>query len=463
MVNELNKIDPRLCGDTLKEIFSSLIFCLSILTFFIGFQFSDTMLNGWYQQFMPSIGSRQITDITFLDSLTGYAVTNNLSAGDTGYILKTTNGGDNWNFSFTVNRGFTAIEFVNLNTGYACGGSGGGTTYLCKTTNAGLNWSSVNCPSAAKWQDMDVLSDDTIWLVDNDGLTGGVYRTTNGGGGWDRQLNLGSQNPTKIYMFNARIGYIAKNTGSSYIRKTTNSGLNWDTIVNGRGFSDIFFVDSLIGWAAFDSVRKTTNGGINWQTQILPFGPGISTLFATTFSNISTDTIWLGGGRMIFPNSQGRGMIFRTINQGANWLFQIPDTAIVAGIYSHVKFVNKYTGWANTGFVQIHTTIGGDPVWLTPVTQISSEVPEKFKLFQNYPNPFNSMTKLKFQMSKQGDVLIKLFDMTGKEVNVIINGKLNAGIYEILFEANNISSGVYFYSFITDGKLIDTKKMVLIR
>ena len=117
------------------KVLRRILFYSSILVFIIGFGFTDSPPppSGWYQQFMPDLGGRQITDITFLDSLNGYAVTNNLSPGDTGYILKTTNRGDNWNFSFTVNRGFTAIGFVNFDTGYACGGSGGGTTYLCKS------------------------------------------------------------------------------------------------------------------------------------------------------------------------------------------------------------------------------------------------------------------------------------------------------------------------------------------
>jgi len=52
--------------------------------------------GNWYQQFMPSIGNRQIADITFLDSLTGYTVTNSTAQNDTAYVFKTTNGGNNW-------------------------------------------------------------------------------------------------------------------------------------------------------------------------------------------------------------------------------------------------------------------------------------------------------------------------------------------------------------------------------
>jgi hypothetical protein len=73
---------------------TSCFFYLSILIFIIGFNFSDNRAGGWTQQFMPNLNGAQIRDITFVDSLTGYAVTS--IGGSNSYILKTTNSGDNW-------------------------------------------------------------------------------------------------------------------------------------------------------------------------------------------------------------------------------------------------------------------------------------------------------------------------------------------------------------------------------
>ncbi|HMS66103.1 MAG TPA: hypothetical protein PKD83_12730, partial [Ignavibacteria bacterium] len=96
----------------IKKIFnpeklSSLIFYLSIFTFIIAFNFSDHGTGGWQQQFLPS-NLPGITDITFTDSLTGFAVTA-VDAGNRSYIIKTTNGGDNWDICFldTQGRQFT--------------------------------------------------------------------------------------------------------------------------------------------------------------------------------------------------------------------------------------------------------------------------------------------------------------------------------------------------------------------
>ena len=79
---------------------ASFILYFSILAFIIAFNFSDNPKSGWYQQFFPDLHGAYITDITFTDSLTGYAVTKRDTDG-TSYTLKTTNGGDNWFAVFT--------------------------------------------------------------------------------------------------------------------------------------------------------------------------------------------------------------------------------------------------------------------------------------------------------------------------------------------------------------------------
>jgi hypothetical protein len=78
------------------------------------------------------------------------------------------------------------------------------------------------------------------------------------------------------------------------------------------------------------------------------------------------------------------------------------------------------------------------------INQISSEVPNTYKLFNNYPNPFNPVTKIKFQIPKAGIVELKIFDITGKTVTTLVNGILNNGVYEITFDASSLSSGIYF-------------------
>ncbi|MFI5145177.1 MAG: hypothetical protein ACHQJ4_06225, partial [Ignavibacteria bacterium] len=110
----------------IKELFTSLFFNFAILVFIIGFGFTDTPTPfGWYQQFMPNLNGRQISDVFFIDSLNGWAVTNILNQNpDTAYVLKTSNGGDNWTIIYSKLLigggvyGFNRVYFLNFNTGY---------------------------------------------------------------------------------------------------------------------------------------------------------------------------------------------------------------------------------------------------------------------------------------------------------------------------------------------------------
>ncbi len=138
------------------------IFYLSILLFIIAFNFSDNGGGGWTQQFMPFLNNKPIADITFLDSLTGYAVTGeNTGAPDTNYVLKTTDAGNNWNVILSKVYSFRRIIFLNHDTGYASN-----IESISRTTNAGLSWENIPLPpDYFGIFDMFPLSYDTMWIT----------------------------------------------------------------------------------------------------------------------------------------------------------------------------------------------------------------------------------------------------------------------------------------------------------
>ena len=90
-----------------------------------------------------------------------------------------------------------------------------------------------------------------------------------------------------------------------------------------------------------------------------------------------------------------------------------------------------------------------------------SNVPKTYKLYQNYPNPFNPTTTLKYEIPKDAEVTIKVYDLLGREV-FSINEYKKAGSYEVKFDGSNLASGMYFYAFEVNGYK-DTKKMVLVK
>jgi len=88
---------------------------------------------------------------------------------------------------------------------------------------------------------------------------------------------------------------------------------------------------------------------------------------------------------------------------------------------------------------------------------------DNFKLFQNYPNPFNSSTNISYSLRVKSLITLRIYDIAGKEITTLENGYKLAGEHKILFDAVNLSSGIYFYSLSADNKLIETKKLIILK
>jgi len=96
------------------------------------------------------------------------------------------------------------------------------------------------------------------------------------------------------------------------------------------------------------------------------------------------------------------------------------------------------------------------------IEEISSILPEKIILSQNYPNPFNASTTIQYTLPMQSDVTIHIYNLLGRKVETLIDKKEQAGYHQVIWQADDLSSGVYFYK-IQAGDYIETKKMVLIK
>jgi hypothetical protein len=122
------------------------------------------------------------------------------------------------------------------------------------------------------------------------------------------------------------------------------------------------------------------------------------------------------------------------------------------------------SGSCSVTMTHLSTTIShdfgavGDPVG---IKQISSVV-NSFKLDQNYPNPFNPATKIGFAIPKSDFVDLRVYDILGREVKVLLSQQLNTGEYEIEFDAHNLASGMYYYR-LQSGDNISVKKMTLVK
>lgn len=175
----------------------------------------------------------------------------------------------------------------------------------------------------------------------------------------------------------------------------------------------------------------------------------------------------------------GRGGLYRTTDNGVSW----------KNIYSDIKtynldFFSKNVGFLVTEDAIIKTTDGGmnwenyftinhllgqEPRNLTKrfaeITKNSlgdQGNSPKANLIANYPNPFNPTTKIKYEVKNADNVSLKVFDISGRELAVLVNERKAVGIYDVNFDGNNLTSGTYFYQ-LTVGDVIETKKMTLIK
>jgi photosystem II stability/assembly factor-like uncharacterized protein len=418
----------------------------------------------------------QVKHLIFLNTQLGWG------AGSTGDIIKTTNSGTNWNnVSPEIYKDIFMLKFFNENTGYISGGGG----IFAVTTNGGLNWSrkSINTlqditnysfiNSQTGWLLTYPVSKPTVVLKTSDGaetwahttlnltkyvygihfanaLTGWlcgdsglVLKSINGGNNWlSQNINTNSK-LFSIKSFDENKVVATSIEGGLYI--SSNGGANFQ-IVSGMENTRFVFIDILNSSTAyvsgFDTLIKTTNSGETWAIVSNNMG-NFSKLI--NFVNVNT-------GYFIRDN-----FISKTNNGGLNWSgSQVPN--IFYQLLS-INFINENTGWVAGSLGDIFKTTSGNTIGINPV---SNEIPKSFSLYQNYPNPFNPTTKISFDLPKSSFVELTIYDVTGRQISILVNEQLSAGKYIMDFNASNLPSGVYFYQ-IKSGSYTNTKKMVLIK
>ena len=369
---------------------------------------------------------------------------NRIMATTEGYyaLLVSTNGGTTWDTSKTIPGTSSSYDLNDISTfgnnAWVCGYSG----KVIKSTNGGVNWAEIADVGSYELMDVDFVNALTGWVV---GYSGRCYKTTNGGTNFTQQTVTGQTSTIYgISMANATTGWNVGYGGKVY--KTTNGGTNWVAQTSNftsylRGIDMVSATTGfMVGYSA--CVRKTTNGGTNWDSVSMPYTYG--SFYAVDFVDQ-----WNG---MVVGSS---GITYRTRDGGTTWIFENTGGS---SMYS-VKMTSTDSGWAGSYqyiFKYAETLTGGNTY--------SHNVPTKYELSQNYPNPFNPTTTIQFGLPKAGRVSLKIYDVSGRLVRTLVNNEgLNEGTFKYIFNGSDIASGVYFYSLVVSGNIIDTKKMVLIK
>jgi len=258
-----------------------------------------------------------------------------------------------------------------------------------------------------------------------------------------------------VFFVNENTGWIAGSADFSdeILLITTDAGTTWISKSTGTGATALFstyFVDSNTGWVTGDNgiIANTTNGGNNWTIQNSGVTSNLRDVYFTSGS-----TGWVVGNSM---GSQG-GIILKTTDGGNSWNRQIAN---ILESFTSVHFLNENIGWVVGSNGTILKTTNGGISFIEE--EEFDEIPSNYNLSQNYPNPFNPSTTIKYSIPQSSNVVIKVFDILGNEIEKLVNEEKPTGTYEITWYAEGLPSGIYFYQ-LRAGSFVETKKMDLLK
>jgi photosystem II stability/assembly factor-like uncharacterized protein len=379
-----------------------------------------------------------------LVSASAIDIQNGWVCGYNGTVLRTSNAGTTW-LNVSGNGIPASCQLVTI-YGYSgtiavTSGNVANETFVFRTSNGGANWTQVfmqtngfiNCiqsnfmegdPAGGRW---------SLWKTTNDGVTwdsSGLYLSADVNDlGWSNSLYIDGNS-------------IWFGTSNSRIYYSSNGGNAWQIQTTPELSIQTLWLRQPIGFGAGSGFIKTTNGGTNWVTS-----GGAGSGFWMSLSGVPQT-----GGTVVLARGNS---IYLSTNEGASW----NPVYTSSGNYRNVSILRSTNTsiWAvkdNGGISKSQT--------ITSLIQISNEFPKAFSLLQNYPNPFNPNTNIEFSIPKSVFVKLAVYDMLGREVEILVNDQLNPGHYKANWDASKYTSGVYFYK-LAAGNYIETKKMILIK
>jgi hypothetical protein len=324
--------------------------------------------------------------------------------------------------------------------------STGGAVNVWTWSNGLLNWVdlSANLPSSSSYYGIQLCDMDVNGFVDVIAYGNGTLTVWGGNGGtnWTQIASLTTPSPG------------------------TYTDLTVGTDPDHNGYPDII-IEAREG-GSFNQYNK-----LKFFKETTPFTVlNISPVYPKGFERIKNNGIinieWLSASPAS-PSSKVK-LELSTSGNGGPWN-AIADSLPNNGRYQwHVPpainsdncFI-KYTAYI-PGTSQTASSITQNRFIIGTIVGIinNNKIPSEYKLFQNYPNPFNPVTKINFSLPVSSNVKLIVYDITGKEVQILVNDFLNSGSYDIKFDGTNLPSGLYFYQLIT-GNYSVTKKMILIK
>lgn len=382
---------------------------------------------------LPSNGSGNYTSTFFTSTTTGYVLFNPNGTSSPS-IYKTTNGAVAWT-RVNVNMGGTSsLKFIhcpNPNTCYALGSNNGRTGFF-KTTD-GTNWSS--------W--IEVGGSNGIYFVKADtgfvvGNGGAILKTVNGGSTWATVVSGTTLQLNSVHFPSTSTGYVVGANG--VIRKTINGGDSWSALSTGatRNLNSIFCpaVNSCFAVGDSGTILKTVDGGSSWSFRTIISSASISSVF---FLDASTG--YAAGTIITGAISTYQHLVLKTTDGGTTWTYAYLASAPQYSSLNSIHFPNASIGYAVGGSSLSNPVILQDVV-TTGIHSLNSSR-EIFRFGEN--------GDLRYQLSNRSRVQTLLFDYRGRMALKLLDATQDAGSYNLVLPAGNLSQGAYILDFRVNG------------
>lgn len=419
------------------------------------------------------------------------------------YYKRSTDGGLNWGADSRLTNNTANSEYPSI----AVSGSNvqivwqenrdaDWEIYYKRSTDGGLNWGAdtrLTNNAGFSYNPSLAVSGSNVHLVWCDVRDGNyeIYykRSTDGGTSWAGDLRLTNDSTASfdpsvsVSGSYVHVTWFDDGTDEIYHKRSTDGGINWGaatrlTIYNGESYRPCIAVSGLFVHVVWQDNRisnneiyykRSTNGGVNWEgDKRLTDSIESSYMPSIAVSGSNVHIVWFDfryyNDEIYYKRSTDFGVSWDSdLRLTNNILNSWYPSVAVSGPVIHVVWVDDRDGNYEVYYKRNPT---GNP---TGIQNISTEIPAAFSLSQNYPNPFNPGTVVRFDVMRSqtgalgaDKVVLKVYDVMGREVETLVNEQLAPGTYEAKFDGSKLNSGVYFYR-LQSGSFTETKQMMLIK
>ncbi|MFA7362149.1 MAG: YCF48-related protein [Candidatus Kapaibacterium sp.] len=385
-------------------------------------------------------------DFSDINSQIGVAV------GQGGTVIKTSDAGEEWTVTYSnVNIWMNDVKFDPNRDGVVWAAGMGGV--IIKSTDFGDTWNVVRTYDTPDHTIRGIgvppgVLDHAIFI----GYAGTYFETFNSGTSFSQRFDI----PFTMHSIAFSPNYVTDGRGiisgtDGKVWNTSNFGSSWISRNTNRFdyLNDVVFLSPSIAMICGNNgtILRSTNWGKNWSLNV-QYLTSEHLRSIDTYENIVT--VCGDNGKIMTANDGGITFADQLNGEGRH-LYGVSLREESVGV------VVGEIGSAASGALYYTSTNG-----IVGISQIGSEIPDKYTISQNYPNPFNPTTKINFVLPKQGLVSIKVYDMLGREVKNLVNEVKSAGQYTVDFNGSNLTSGAYFYK-IQVNEFSDVKRMLLIK